>query len=80
MRTFVERTTVEQNSIIEGGAEQNDASPAETPAVAVTNESAPAAEAAPVRRRASRRVSTSNAAEAAAETAPAAEPLSLIHI
>lgn len=74
MRTFVERTTVEQNSIIEGGAEQNDASPAETPAVAVTNESAPAAEAAPVRRRASRRVSTSNAAEAAAEAAPAAEP------
>ena len=73
MRTFVERTTVEQNSIIEGGAEQNDASPAETPAVAVTNESAPAAEAAPVRRRASRRVSTSNAAEAAAEAAPAAE-------
>ena len=65
---------MEQNSIIEGGAEQNDASPAETPAVAVTNESAPAAEAAPVRRRASRRVSTSNAAEAAAETAPAAEP------
>lgn len=73
MRTFVERTTVEQNSIIEGGAEQNDASPTETPAVAVTNESAPAAEAAPVRRRASRRVSTSNAAEAAAEAAPAAE-------
>ena len=73
MRTFVERTTVEQNSIIEGVAEQNDASPAETPAVAVTNESAPAAEAAPVRRRASRRVSTSNAAEAAAEAAPAAE-------
>ena len=73
MRTFVERTTVEQNSIIEGGAEQNDASPAETPAVAVTNESAPAAEAAPVRRRASRRVSTSNAAGAAAEAAPAAE-------
>ncbi len=64
---------MEQNSIIEGGAEQNDASPAETPAVAVTNESAPAAEAAPVRRRASRRVSTSNAAEAAAEAAPAAE-------
>ena len=74
MRTFVERTTVEQNSIIEDSAEQNDASPAETPAVAVTNESAPAPEAAPVRRRASRRVSTSNAAEAAAEAAPAADP------
>ncbi len=74
MRTFVERTTVEQNSIIEGGAEQNDASPAETPSAAVASESAPAAaEAAPVRRRASRRVTTASAAEAAAEAAPAAE-------
>ena len=68
MRTIVERTTVEQNSIIEGGAEQNDASPAETPEAAAVNESAPAAEAAPVRRRASRRVTTSSAAEAEAAT------------
>jgi transcription termination factor Rho len=59
---------VEQNSITEGAPEQS-ATPVETPA-------AEAAEAAPVRRRASRRVTTSSAADAAepAEPAEAAAP------
>jgi transcription termination factor Rho len=56
---------VEQNSITEGAPEQS-ATPVETPA-------AEAAEAAPVRRRASRRVTTSSAADAA-EPAEAAAP------
>ena len=59
---------MEQNSITEGAPEQS-ATPVETPA-------AEAAEAAPVRRRASRRVTTSSAADAAepAEPAEAAAP------
>ena len=80
MRTIVERTTVEQNSNIEGGAELHDAAPVEAPAAEAASEPAPAAEAAPVRRRASRRVSTSGNAETAsadaaapAEAAPATE-------
>ncbi|MCA0379537.1 MAG: transcription termination factor Rho [Actinobacteria bacterium] len=56
---------MEQNSITEGAPEQS-ATPVETPA-------AEAAEAAPVRRRASRRVTTSSAADAA-EPAEAAAP------
>ena len=55
---------MEQNSITEGAPEQS-ATPVETPA-------AEAAEAAPVRRRASRRVTTSSAADAAAPAEAAA--------
>ena len=55
---------MEQNSITEGAPEQS-ATPVETPA-------AEAAEAAPVRRRASRRVTTSSAADAAAPASAAA--------
>ncbi len=67
---------MEQNSVIESGEAQIDASPVATPVVAETTESAP------VRRRASRRVTASSEAEAAAPTeapdsaaaeAPAAE-------
>lgn len=80
MHTIVERTTVEQNSIIEGGADEQNSSPAENVQTAAAVEPAaqdqaaePVAEApAPTRRRASRRVSTSADAEGAAET-PTAE-------